>query len=241
MTDRAGATPLYQQVKMHIIDKIHSGELLPASRVPSEHELVRTLNVSRMTANRALKELAAEGLVTRVAGVGTFVAGTQTSGHLVAVTNIADDVRGRGHDYGNHVIEHRRVPPPAEVAEWMGLEPGDAAFHTLMVHTENGSPIQLEDRYVNPAGAPGYGDLEPAAHTPTEYLLANVPLQQVEHTVRAGMPDETTRERLEMPADTPCLILQRRTWSRNIPISFVLMTHAADKYSLSESFQLSRE
>ncbi len=129
LTSRTGVTPLYQQVKTHIIDKIHSGELLPASRVPSENELVRALNVSRMTANRALKELAAEGLVTRVAGVGTFVAGTQTSGHLVAVTNIADDVRERGHEYANVVLQHRRARPPDDIAQWMGLAPDATAFH----------------------------------------------------------------------------------------------------------------
>ena len=85
--------PLYQKVKDHILKQIERGDLVPKSRVPSENELVAALKVSRMTANRALKEFAAEGMLVRVAGVGTFVAEAQTKGHLVEVRNIAEEVR----------------------------------------------------------------------------------------------------------------------------------------------------
>ena len=65
--------PRYQQVKDMIIGRISRGELRPADRVPSEHELVAAMHVSRMTANRALRELTTEGYVERVAGRGTYV------------------------------------------------------------------------------------------------------------------------------------------------------------------------
>ncbi len=67
------AKPMYQQLKDLIIGRISSGELRPADRVPSENELVQAMSVSRMTANRALRELTDEGYVRRVAGRGTFV------------------------------------------------------------------------------------------------------------------------------------------------------------------------
>ena len=70
----AKTQPLYQQVKNHIIERIESGEWPPERRTPSENELVEALSVSRMTANRALRELTAEGYLVRVQGVGTFVA-----------------------------------------------------------------------------------------------------------------------------------------------------------------------
>ena len=62
------ATPRYQQLKELIIGRISSGELQPRDRVPSEHELVDSTGVSRMTANRALRELNDEGYVDRIAG-----------------------------------------------------------------------------------------------------------------------------------------------------------------------------
>ena len=79
-TDHSIAS-LYQQVKDHILTMVAAGDLSPNSRVPSENQLVAELNVSRMTANRALKELAAEAILTRLAGVASFVTEAQTKGH----------------------------------------------------------------------------------------------------------------------------------------------------------------
>ncbi|HET9331929.1 MAG TPA: GntR family transcriptional regulator, partial [Steroidobacteraceae bacterium] len=72
MTLQPASTTRYQQVKHFILDRIAGGSLRAGERVPSENELTRTLTVSRMTANRALRELAEDGVLVRVAGVGTF-------------------------------------------------------------------------------------------------------------------------------------------------------------------------
>ena len=66
--------PLYARVKQAITQKIRSGAWLPNSKLPSESELLSLLGVSRMTINRALRELTIEGLLVRMQGVGTFVA-----------------------------------------------------------------------------------------------------------------------------------------------------------------------
>ncbi|MCP5368777.1 MAG: GntR family transcriptional regulator, partial [Hyphomicrobiales bacterium] len=70
----AGPIPQYQRIKRHIMRLIDGGGLGPGDRVPSENALVRELGVSRMTVNRALRELTAAGLLVRVQGTGTFVA-----------------------------------------------------------------------------------------------------------------------------------------------------------------------
>ena len=74
--------PKYQRLKSHIIARIKAGDWQPAHQLPSEHELVSSLQVSRMTVNRALRELASEGYLTRVPGVGTFVAEIHSRSHF---------------------------------------------------------------------------------------------------------------------------------------------------------------
>ena len=69
-----GPAPLYARVKQMIVQQIENGSWPPHHRVPSESELVSELGFSRMTINRALRELTAEGLLVRMQGVGTFVA-----------------------------------------------------------------------------------------------------------------------------------------------------------------------
>ena len=64
--------PRYQHIKDLIIEQISKGELRPHDRVPSENELVESTGVSRMTANRALRELTNEGIVTRIVIISIF-------------------------------------------------------------------------------------------------------------------------------------------------------------------------
>lgn len=71
--------PFYERVKAMIKTKIHSGAWPANYRVPSESELVTLFGYSRMTINRALRELTAEGLLVRMQGVGTFVAEIRAS------------------------------------------------------------------------------------------------------------------------------------------------------------------
>ena len=66
--------PLYASVKRSILDRIRSGEWASGHRIPSESELVAELGVSRMTVNRALRELSMEGVLVRMQGLGSFVA-----------------------------------------------------------------------------------------------------------------------------------------------------------------------
>ena len=71
MSDPA-SVPRYKMVRDHIIRNIRSGAWQADAKIPSENELVRELDVSRMTVNRALRELTAEGMLRRVQGLGSF-------------------------------------------------------------------------------------------------------------------------------------------------------------------------
>ena len=146
--------PRYQQLKDLIIRQILNGELQPSDRVPSENELVESMQVSRMTANRALRELNDEGYVERVAGRGTFVADFRSQSHLVEVHNIADEIAARGHRHTSRVLRQSRQHARGEVAKALHVEQGTEIFHLHLVHFENGKPIQVEDRHVLATFAP---------------------------------------------------------------------------------------
>ena len=92
-----GPLPLYERIKRGIVRKIENGDWARDQRIPSENELVRTLGVSRMTVNRAFTELADDGVLVRIHGVGTFVGGAPPLAPLMEIRNIADEIAGRGH------------------------------------------------------------------------------------------------------------------------------------------------
>ena len=229
--------PIYQRIKSHIIARIRDGDWPPAHQLPSENELVDSLKVSRMTVNRALRELANEGYLTRVPGVGTFVAEIHSRSHFLEINNIADEVRGRKHDYSAKVVLNRRDRLNRETARRFQLPPGSRAFHSIIVHEENHIPIQVEDRYVNPQVVPGYGEVDFTRTTPTEYLLKAAPLQEVEHTVQARMPAERVSKLLHLKVHEPCLVLLRRTWSQGKIASIATLYHPGSRYELSDHFK----
>jgi GntR family histidine utilization transcriptional repressor len=87
----------YQAIKRSISEGIAGGVYVPGQLLPSEPALSRSFGVARMTVNRAMRELAAERLVRRVPGVGTFVAEPIAQSGLVEIRNIADEIAERGH------------------------------------------------------------------------------------------------------------------------------------------------
>ncbi len=116
-----GPAPLYARVKQMIVQQIETGSWPPHHRVPSESELVSQLGFSRMTINRALRELTADGLLVRMQGVGTFVAEPKTRSALFEVNNIADEIASRGHRHRCQVIVLAEEAPrkrPAPNAPW---------------------------------------------------------------------------------------------------------------------------
>ena len=189
--------PRYQQLKDRIIARISSGELQPGDRVPSENELVESSNVSRMTANRALRELTDEGYVRRVAGRGSFVADLRAQSHVLEVQNIADEIAARGHTHSSRVVRQSRQNARGEVAKALHVEQGTEIVHLTLVHYENGVPVQVEDRHVLAAFAPGCADEDFSATTPSAYLSSVAPLQEAEQVVRAAMPNAAVRRHLQ--------------------------------------------
>ncbi len=228
---------LYQAVKDHIRQQVQSGAWKVGDRVTSEHELVAELGVSRMTAHRALRELAAEGLLQRIAGVGTFVAGGKAESSLLKVVSIAEEIQARGHRHQSEVILQAGEAASPEIATLLGMNAGDWVFHLVCLHREDGVPIQLEDRYVRPAAAPLFLDQAFGTIQPAEYLLSTVPMDDVEHVVEATGATAETAARLGIHPGDPCLVLTRRTWRGAEVVTSVRCTHPGSRYRLGTRFK----
>jgi GntR family histidine utilization transcriptional repressor len=235
----AAPLPLYEQVKDHVLKRIRSGEWGPGARVQSEHQLVRELKVSRMTANRAIRELVHSGVLSRVAGLGTFVADLRVAGHPLQLRSIAAEIRERGHAYRATVVSTERVAPPPQVRERLGLKArARHVFRSVIVHFDNDVALQVEDRYVNPAAAPRYLSVDFSTVTAHEYLMEVAPLERVEHVVRAVAPTPLVRRLLALAADDAVLLIERTTWSRAQRASYALLHHAGSRFELHGVFDL---
>jgi GntR family histidine utilization transcriptional repressor len=225
-------------VKRHVVDGIRNGRWKPGERIPSEHSMVAQFGVSRMTVNRALRELSAEGLLLRVSGVGTFIAQPKPQSALLKIADIAAEIKGRGHGYGLRILHHAAECASAEVAAALALRPGEPVYHLTCVHSENDSPVQIEDRYVSPKAARDFIRQRFEDVTPAQWLLDAVPLTEIEHVVEALRPTEAQAALLSLEPSEPCLVLLRRTWSNAVPVTYARFIHPGNRYRLGGRYVL---
>ncbi len=229
--------PRYSRVKRMITERIDSGEWQPRHRIPSESELVRDLGVSRMTINRALRELTLDGRLIRVQGVGTFVAEPKPISALFEVRNIADEIAARGHRHGAQVLTLKKEKASADIAQALGLRAGDPVFHSVLVHAEDDVPVQIEDRYVSPAAAPEYLEQDFTTQTPYVYLMAAAPISEAEHVIDAVHATPAERKLLKIEPNEPCLSLTRTTWSNGRHVSYSRLLYPGGRYRLRGKFK----
>lgn len=228
--------PLYRQIKSHIASQIEAGRWPPGSRVPSENELVTEFGISRMTANRALRELTQAGYLNRIPGVGTFVRDPHRTS-LLELRNIAEEIAMRGNHHSARVITLKKMKVDRERASAFGVKSGSMVFYLEMVHEENEIPVQLEQRYVNPAVVPQFLQQDFRAATPTAYLLSIAPVDELEHTVRAVLPAPAERRLLKITDRIPCLELHRMSWSRGVAVTAATLTYPANRYELRSRYR----
>jgi GntR family transcriptional regulator len=189
-------SPLYQQIKTLILQSLQAGEWKPGDLIPSELELAARYRVSQGTVRKAIDELAAENLLVRRQGKGTFVA-THAEQH----------------------IECRRLRAPTEITHLLGLRSGEPVIQVHRVLSFQGAPTILEDLWL--PGGPFKGlTLETLAqHQGPMYALFEtqfgVRMVRAEEKIKAVAADEQAAERLGVPTGFPLLSVERVAYTYN--------------------------
>lgn len=228
--------PIYLRVKHMIINNINRNIWTANQKIPSESELVKQLGCSRMTVNRALRELTAEGVLVRVQGVGSFVAKEQGQTSLFQIHNIADEITARKHQHRAEVLLLESIQADSLQSLQMQVQERQPLFHSIIVHYENDIPVQVEDRLVNSFLVPDYLKQDFTQITPNAYLMANAPITEGEHIVKAILASAQESKWLKIDKTEPCLFIQRRTWSNKNLISSARLIYPGSRYHLEGKF-----
>jgi GntR family transcriptional regulator, histidine utilization repressor len=226
----------FEEVKYFLKKGLEKGTWRPGEKMPSEPDLIGLFGVARMTVNRALKELQAEGLIERRQGAGTFAAQLHRVSSSLTIRDIHEEILARGHTHRARVHLACEEKASTEVASALSIAKDSRVFHTIIVHYENAVPIQCEDRYVNPKVAPNYLQVDFESMTPTKYLFDVAPLWKADYAVEAALPSTRDAKWLAVKRDTPCLVITRRTMNRQHAITWARLVHPADRYRLEGAF-----
>ena len=246
--------PAYQRIKNAILDNIHSGKWQAGAAISTEMALAEEFGVSRMTVNRALKELSEERVLERRQGSGTFVAQQQFNHTFVEVRNIAQDLKSANRDYQAQVLSKRAITASMlddEMRRKFDIDEAtfsssanetdnntnsaEAAilYEVKIIHFADGQPIQFEERWVDATKVPEFIEQDFSVVNTSDYLIAKSPLERGSYTIRAlAAPDEIA-DALQIAPQSPTLVLCRQTYSAGQVLTFVKMWHAGDRYQFS--------
>jgi GntR family histidine utilization transcriptional repressor len=238
-TDRPHAeeTPsLHQRILSDISERILSGEWAPGHRIPYEYELSATFNCSRMTVNKALSQLAKAGLIERRRRSGSFVRRPKSQAAILEIHDIKTEVHALGLPYRYQLVSRRIRRASAADVERLGLAGASAIAELISLHIAGPRPFCHENRLVSLEAVPDAEHQSFAETAPGPWLVARIPWSVAEHRIRATGADAGIAATLDIDAGTPCLVVERQTWSADQPVTHVRFTYAGDSHTLVARF-----
>ncbi|MEJ8820888.1 GntR family transcriptional regulator [Variovorax humicola] len=214
-TSTPSFSPLYRQIKALILQRLQAGEWKPGEPIPSEMDLAARFRVSQGTVRKAIDELAADNLVVRRQGRGTFVA-THTEQHVqyrfLKLVPDSGDLNTEG-PAERTIVDCKRLRAAADVARALSLRTGDAVLQVRRVLAYGGVPTILEDLWLPGVSFKGLTAERLAGWRGPMYSLFEaefgVHMVRAEEKIRAVLPDDAQAVLLGITSATPLLSVER--------------------------------
>jgi DNA-binding GntR family transcriptional regulator len=224
--------PAYAVVAQSLRQDIQNGRFAPGDRLPSEHELMATHQVSRTTVRKALEQLVAANLVQRHQGRGTFVAPQGLSHGLGDLRSLTEVMHDRGLEPG---IRNVRVGPdrraPSEAYEHLRTH---EVWCISRTRTGDGVPFCTQDSWV-PKHLGTAIDADELTARQSLYALLREDLDAVPdeatEIIRAESASDEEAGRLEVPPGSALIVIYRWTQDhRGLPIEYARSASPGDRY-----------
>ncbi|MDB5744226.1 MAG: transcriptional regulator, GntR family [Polaromonas sp.] len=221
VTPTPAFSPLYQQIKVLILKSLQAGEWKPGEPIPSEMELAARFRVSQGTVRKAIDELAAENLLIRRQGKGTFVA-THAEQHLqyrfLRLMPDSGDVTSEG-PAERRIVDCKRLRAPADIARPLALRTGEAVLQLRRVLAFQGTPTIVEDVWLPGGPFKGLTAERLAAYRGPMYALFEtefgVHMVRAEEKIRAVAADAVSASLLRVAQGEPLLSVERVAYTYN--------------------------
>ena len=229
--ERNSAVAIYEQIAEQLRDQIQAGELKAGQRLPTEPELMRSCGVSRSTVRAALSVLEEQGLLTRRAGKGTFVAHRELEQDLSNLRSFPEAMAAQGFTVQLRPITWDIRLPSARVKKHLGLGGGDKVLQIERVHWLDEEPVATDSLSL-PEWVAERAGVERLLTTSTYQVLeeeAEVPLGAAWQRVSAATAGRDSARLLNIGARDPVLLIERLTYALSgVPIEYLTLRYRAD-------------
>ncbi len=228
--------PRYLAAAQDIEADIRAGRLAAGERLPSERDMARDQQISRMTARNALLHLATRGLLETQVGRGTFVRSSAIQQELTTLNGFSEDMRRQGRAYSSIVIEAATQAPEPATTLAMSLPQGALVHRLSRVRLVDGAPVAIEISEIDAGRTPGFFEGYDFARQSTYARLRadyDITPTTAEQTLEAAAAENETALRLDMPRGGPVLRLTRLTRDADgAAFEFVRSVYRGDAFNM---------
>ncbi|WP_425145401.1 GntR family transcriptional regulator [Deinococcus sp.] len=226
----------YPLIKTTLKDRLLGGDYSEGLPLPSEPQLAREFEVSRMTARRAIDELEREGYVYRVQGAGTFPTGKRFRQGMFRVRPFKEWARDP--DQHNTILQSMELRATPEIATVLQVAAGDPVIFVHRLRFAGDEPLVIEKRYIDARLAGGLLSHDLAAESIHEVMVSmGVALTRVEQTLEAVNLRQEESDLLRVAVGTAAFLLRRTTYSGTRRASYVNYWVRGDRYTFQDSFE----
>lgn len=213
------ANPLYRQIKALILQSLHQAEWKPGEAIPSEMDLAERYQVSQGTVRKAIDELAAENLLQRRQGKGTFVA-THAEQHVqyrflrLHADALPDDVQ---QEATRRILDCKRLKAPADIAKLLGLRTGDSVVFVERTLHFSEKPTILEQIWLPGVVFKGLSLDLLREHEGSMYAMFEaefgVSMLRADEKLKAVAATEAQAAAMQLPLAEPLLFVERVSYT----------------------------
>lgn len=219
-------TPLYHQIFVVLRDRILAGEIAHGSQVPTEFELAERFQVSRITAKRALDELAAEGLVERRRGRGTHVIHrSQPKPVQAPLVGLIENLEILAEHTDVALVTFERATPPPAMRERFDSGDDELLAHAVRVRSRDGLPFGHYVSWTRTAHRAFNAENLATTSRIRLFHRCGITLAQVEQTLSAALADATLAARLDVAVGSALLTLERLSYDPEGRLVDLLQIH----------------
>jgi len=216
----------WQAIRAEVLRRIQSRDWPPGAQIPNEADLAAEFGCARNTVSRALRELAATGLLERRRKAGTRVALNPARRATFEIPLLQQEIEARGSRYGYALISRESVAGPPDICSRMGLAPKAPLLNIQALHMADGAPYVVEDRWVNPEAAPGILLADLARVSANAWLVQNMPYTDGSLTLSAQSAGPELAASLKCAPGSAIFTMERITWVGPTAITLVTQFHA---------------
>lgn len=225
--------PLYSQLKEILRTRILDGSYPPLSRMPSEAELGKAFDVSRITVRQALGDLQKEGLIFKIHGKGTFVAKPKAFQNVSTLQGLGESMSQRGYEVINRLRSFRVVPADAQVAARLQVTEGENVVQIKRARLVNRELVSLEITYLPEAIGLR---LEKADLVSRDIFLilendCALPLGHADLAIDAILADAELAHALDVEEGSPVMRIERLTHTADgAPLDYEHLYYRGDAF-----------